>query len=162
MRISRHLPATDFAPARKPIPNSTANAFPLRVTATIRVSTTANLWFPLFLEPYKGDYADFIGMEWLSATQLNCRSRLAGVDQSVTYTTTEDTNDHVYELRYLTTSVKCLIDGFVFATLTTNLYQYGYNISGRANGPEVECCEPNSAAMSTYLKMPGILNTSLP
>ena len=132
-----------------------------RVRATVR---TAQLkpFYPMFMEPVKGDYADFIGFRWTSTTNLRLETHLGGVSTLVNVAETMDTNDHTYELDYQccapsATSVAYKYDGVSIGTITTNVMPYpGASLQTSPYGPELEACEPDGQIMTIYLKTPFI------
>lgn len=117
-------------------------------------------FFPLFMEPIKGDYNNFIGFRWTSPTNLRLETHLAGVSTMLNVAKTMDTNDHIYELDYQccapsATSVVFKYDGTVIGTITTNIIPYpGPNLQTTAYGPVLEACEPDAQIMALYLKTP--------
>src|SRR5207245_10796392 len=70
------------------------------VQATLRVSTNTLSWFPLFMEPFKSDFSNFIGFYWTSSTNLRVRVSSGGVATEINTVITMDTNDHIYKITY--------------------------------------------------------------
>jgi hypothetical protein len=130
-----------------------------RVRATVRTAQIKP-FYPLFMEPVKGDYNDFIGFRWTSTTNLRLETHLAGTPTFVNVTKTMDTNEHTYELDYQccapsATSVAYKYDGVTIGTITTNIMAYpGPNPQTTPYGPELEACEPDGQIMAIYLKTP--------
>jgi hypothetical protein len=107
-------------------------------------------FFPLFTEPYKGEYDDFCGFKYDSVSnKVEMNTRREG-NQTQDVAALDPTIEHTYEIRYLggtSPSVDYYIDGNLETTHTSNV----------PNPPRVfEACEPAGVAMSIYLKRPFI------
>ncbi len=118
----------------------------LRVRATVRLSPPSASAVPLFAEPYKGDFSNFLGFLW-DPPNLFTITRLDGADTTNAHLTSEALmeGDHVYEIEYRLNSVRFLFDGGVLDEHTTNISQPPH---------EWSAAEPNGSAMSCYLKRP--------
>ena len=127
------------------------------VQATVRVAQTKP-FYPLFMEPVKGDFNDFIGFYWNSLTNLQCRTSLAGAATLKNVPEMLDTRDHTYEIRYQSNQVTFLYDGTTVCTNTTNIIQYpGLSSNKTPLGPVLETCEPDNQIMAIYLKTPFLI-----
>ncbi len=128
-----------------------------RVQATVRVAQTKP-FYPLFMEPVKGDFNDFIGFRWNNQTSLQCRTSQGGVALQKNVTELMDTKDHVYEIRYQSNQVTFLYDGATICTNTANIIQYpGLSSNKTPVGPVLEACEPDNQIMAIYLKTPFLI-----
>ena len=137
-----------------------------RVRATIRIAQTKP-FYPLFMEPTKGDYNDFIGFRWTSTTNLRLETHFGGTPTLLNVPETMDTNDHTYELDYQccapsATSVAYVYDGLTIGTITTNIIPYpGPSPATTPYGPELEACEPDGQIMAVYMKTPFLTPVTL-
>lgn len=128
-----------------------------RVRATVRVGQT-KLFYPLFMEPVKGDYNDFTGFRWTSTTNLMCRTSTGGSATQNNATEMMDTRDHTYEIRYQSNQVTFLYDGVTICTNTTFIMPYpGLSSNRNPIGPVLETCEPDNQIMAIYLKTPFLI-----
>ncbi len=128
-----------------------------RLRAIVRVAQTMP-FYPLFMEPVKGDYNDFTGFRWTSTTNLMCRTSTGGSSIQNNATETMDTKDHTYEIRYQSNQVTFLYDGATICTNTNFIMQYPGPSSNKAPiGPVLETCEPDRVIMAIYLKTPFLI-----
>jgi hypothetical protein len=137
--------------------NSVEHSFSVR--ATVRTAQLKR-FFPLFMEPVKGDYSDFIGFRWTNTTNLSLETHLRGIATLLNVARNMDTNDHTYELDYQccalsATQVVYKYDGVTIGTINTNIIPYpGPSLQTTPYGPELEACEPDGQIMAIYLKTP--------
>lgn len=133
----------------------------IRLRATVRVAQTKP-FYPLFMEPVKGDYNNFTGFQWTSTTNLMCRTASRAFAQQNNATgITMDTKDHTYEIRYQSNNVTFLYDSRAVCTNTQFITQYpGASPNRTPISPVFETCEPNNEIMAIYLKTPFVIPVS--
>lgn len=132
----------------------------IRLRVTVRVAQTKP-FYPLFMEPVKGDYNNFTGFQWTNTTNLMCRTASRAFAQQNNYTTTMDTKDHTYEIRYQSNNVTFLYDGKTVCKNTQFITQYpGLSVNKNPISPVFETCEPNNEIMAIYLKTPFLIPVS--
>lgn len=118
----------------------------LRIRATVRISPTTEGAVPLFAEPYKGDFSNFLGFLW-EPPNLFTITRRDGADTTIPHLTAADLmeGDHVYEIDYRDSSVRFYFDNDFLAEHTTNISSPPH---------EWSAAEPNGSVASCYLKEP--------
>jgi hypothetical protein len=112
---------------------------------TLRTSVAAD-FYPLFAEPNKGDYANFIGFHFLAPSTLRSLTRSGGVETVTVISSSFDpTVWHTYEIWYAPGEVVFVVDGAEYRHFT--------NI-GTIHSREWEFAEPAGTVMKIWVKPP--------
>jgi sulfur transfer complex TusBCD TusB component (DsrH family) len=126
---------------------SVQNLSKLEIHATVKATPTTSYIFYLFMEPYKGDFANYQGLDTQAGTTYYARSCNAAV-VTATNLGAEDWSVET-KLRvvheYDRTHVFFYRNGVLIATHTTNISAQPY---------ECNCLETDAQARTVYLKYP--------
>ena len=112
---------------------------------TLKTSVSAD-FFPLFCEPNKGDYSNFIGFHFIAPSTLRSLTRSADVETVTTISTSFNPTDwHTYEIWYAPAEVVFRVDG--------SEYRHFTNI-GTIHSREWSFAEPAGTVMKIWVKPP--------
>ncbi len=124
--------------------NKPQQGTPLQATATVKVDVDS-WWFAFFMEPFKSNYANYLGMDTRAGTVHYARTRRNALQTATNIDPQDWTNETEFSIIHDKSDVYFYINGAEIAHHTTNISQQPYEIS---------CCEPDGKARKCSLKYP--------
>lgn len=117
-----------------------------RCSATLKVNTDSNIYI-LFLEPHKGCFEDYQGMDCKDGATHYARSRNNAAETATSIEPQDWTAEHKFAIKqeYDQSDVYFYVDDVEEAHHTTNISAAPF---------EIGCGEPNSQVRDCYLKYP--------
>lgn len=125
----------------------------LRCHAVLKAPPNDNNIYFFFYEPFKGDYANYQGLDTRDGAEHNARSRNGGVETKTVLSGQDWTVEHRFGLEHEVnqSAMRFYIDGSVGATHTTNISAEPY---------EVLAGEPNGQIRTMYMRYPAGIRVS--